>query len=116
MNAWCDANGNWGISNDVSDCQRAYVFRTEIEFGHIENRDSRTFTAIVRHTTQAATVGTDDSSQMIGMGLVDVGIQANFDKINAVRPTIVFGNGNRFPDAVGNDVFLAATPGQPYRQ
>ena len=114
LGATCDAKGNWSISNEVPDVKKAYVFITQMEFGHIENRDFRTFKPIATEVTENTKVGKDRVCRMARSGTGDSVIGSHFNEINAMRPTITFFDDFWSPVYFRNDAFLCATPGQPY--
>jgi hypothetical protein len=114
MEAWCDAEGNWGISNQISNHVSTHVFLTMIEFGHVENRDVRTFVVISRHLTQTDKVHRNENRLQSAAGTQDEAIRANFESVNCVRPTVVVQDNPLLPISLWNTSNLACTPQQPW--
>jgi hypothetical protein len=115
FSAWCDSRGNWGFSSDITAGGNQLVATTQMEFGHIDNRDFRTFQPLAVHASASTKIRANQSGHTTAKGSADQTIAVNFGQINAIRPSVVFYATGGLPIIVWQNQFLTATPGQSYQ-
>lgn len=113
MEAWCNEDGDWGIYNRIDNRADAHLFVTMMEFGHVEGSDFRTFAPISSHQTGVRKVARDENQVQVLAGGADPSIRANFDRINAVRPTVVVADDSLIH--LWSKTTLTAMPNQPWK-
>jgi hypothetical protein len=111
--ASCRSDGSWAITDHIINRAQAHDFQTVIEFGHVDNHDFRTFTVITTQRTSWITVGKNQDKVSSADGSQDLSLLADFNQINAVRPSVVIRDGIQFPLCFTTATQLTCTPAQP---
>ncbi len=115
LGAWCDRDGDWGITDTIQNRAASHYFQTGMDFGHIDGHDFRTFVAVASHATPFITVSSHEAGLSSGSGTGDPDIRANFDRINAVRPVVVIDDSVGLPVSLKSTSRLTCTPQQAER-
>ena len=86
LSAWCDANGNWCIANDITNHAVPHHYSFRLDFGHIDNGDWSTFVPYAKCITPVLAYAPNQSQTVTACGAANAAIREHFAEINAVRP------------------------------
>ncbi len=89
IEVWCDGNGNWSVTNIVSNRSVPHSYSMRVEFGHQNNDDPTTFTPFASYVLLPIKCEANEAKSLHAAGAADSAIRSNFAEINAIRPIFV---------------------------